>query len=363
MSVDLSFYKGKKVLVTGHTGFKGSWLCHWLVKLGAEVIGYSIDLPTTPGHFQTSGVQDIVKDIRGDLCDYEFLNSTIEEEQPDFIFHLAAQALVRLSYDEPRRTFEVNIMGTINVLEAARQVPSVKNVIVITSDKVYENHAWEWGYRENDRLGGKDPYAASKACADLATAVYQASAFQKHASPARDLAISTVRAGNVIGGGDWALDRLVPDAVRAIIAKEDIVIRSPRATRPWQHVLEALYGYLILGVCMSKSKGDFSGAWNFGPLDVEMVPVKQIVEVILERWNTGTTNLVIEEENTGKEAVVLRVDSSKAIQKLGWMPVLSVPQALDLSIDWYRAYYENNTDMAQVTSEQIDHYFFMANKD
>lgn len=350
------FYKGKRVLVTGHTGFKGSWLSVWLNSMGADVTGYSIGVPTEPSHFDVCGTERIVDDRRGDICDYHSVRKLIDQIQPEIIFHLAAQPLVRESYLEPRRTFEVNMMGTVNVLEGARNTSSVSTVIVITSDKCYENHNWEWGYREIDRLGGKDPYAASKACAELATIVYGEKKFQKSSPPHRKLGIASGRAGNVIGGGDWAKDRLVPDVVDALANSKNILIRNPDAVRPWQHVLEALSGYLLLAKMVTNDPELYASAWNFGPGEERLWPVIDVVHSMKDKWNGNKSNIVIEKDESIPEENVLRLDSSKAVHRLRWSQVWGVDKAINETCNWYRAYVEGERDLMSLTMMQIAEY-------
>ena len=305
-------YEGCRVLVTGHTGFKGSWLALWLRWLGAEVVGVALEPPTTPNHFEACGLADDVVDLRLDIRDYAALRQVFERHRPQVVFHLAAQPLVGAGYAEPRETFEVNVMGTVNVLEAARLCASVRSVVVVTSDKVYRNVGWEWGYRETDALGGHEPYGGSKAAAELVTEVYRQRGFQDNAAGARALSIASARAGNVIGGGDWAEGRIVPDFVRAVLAGRDLVLRNPDATRPWQHVLDCLAGYLQLGARMQAAPGSCEAAWNFGPTAGVPMPVGRLVGEMLALWPAPGTKLVVTPDPPGKEAHLLGVDSSRA---------------------------------------------------
>ena len=348
-------YRGRKVLVTGHTGFKGSWLCLWLQTLGAEVTGLSFDVPSDPSHFGAIGLASDMNDVRGDIRDFGALQAAFGQHRPEIVFHLAAQPLVRRAFLEPRETFEINVMGTVNVLEAARLCPAVRAVVVATSDKAYRNVGWDWPYRESDPLGGHEPYAGSKACAELVAEVYRQRGFQSHAVPASNIAIASARAGNVIGGGDWAQDRLVPDVVRAIKAGSDVTIRYPAAVRPWQHVLDCLAGYMQLAARLADEPGKFEEAWNFGPVDPEPLPVAALVSRMLERWPGHATRLVVDPGPPGKEAQMLRVDSSKAIRQLGWRPTWSTRAALEASIAWYRAD-QAGGDLRDISLRQIDEY-------
>ncbi len=351
-----NFYNGKKVLVTGHTGFKGSWLVLWLKKLGAEVIGYSTAPLTDPNHFDAAHLSEDIVSIEGDILDSVFMEQAFQQHNPDIVFHLAAQALVRESYKNPAYTFDVNVMGTVNVLEAARKTASVKTVIIVTSDKCYKNVGWEWGYRETDALGGFDAYSASKAAAEVVTAAYQDPKFQKSTSR-DDLTIASVRAGNAVGGGDWSADRLIPDIVRAIEAGEDVVIRNPNSTRPWQHVLEPLSGYLWLAYKMSLDSRLYASAWNFGPAGAEVYTVGDIVSRLLDRWQPPSTRLIVQQDQIGSEAFVLHVDSSKARQHLTWRSAWGVDETVDAIVHWYKSFSEEPSgDIAALTCKQIDEY-------
>jgi len=329
-------YRGKKVLVTGHTGFKGSWLSLWLIKLGAEVIGYSLDPPTKPSHFELLNL-DMVS-IIGDIRDRDNLNTTFKTYKPDIVFHLAAQPLVRYSYINPVETFETNVIGTINVFEACKNTESVRAIVNITSDKCYENKEWIWGYRENDPMGGHDPYSASKGCAELVTSSYRRSFFtpddygKKH-----NILLASVRSGNVIGGGDWGEDRLIPDVVKAISKNEKLYIRNPKATRPWQHVLEPLSGYLMLGQKLLEGRKDFADAWNFGPNEESHINVETVVKSMKERWDRFEYE--IDTESNPHEAKLLKLDCSKAHTLLCWKPVWDFEKSLDVTVRWYKEYY------------------------
>jgi len=348
------FYRGKTVLVTGDTGFKGSWLAVWLNHLGANVIGYALEPPSTPSNFAASCLDQRITHVHGDVRDFGHFEKAFQQHRPEVVFHLAAQAIVRLSYGKARYTFETNLMGTVNMLEAARRTDSVKAVVSITSDKCYKNVGWEWGYRETDPLGGYDAYSASKACAETAIAVYQNATFQRAANPPSDLAIASTRAGNVIGGGDWASDRIVPDTVRAIASDKDIVVRSPDATRPWQHVLEPLSAYLWLGVLLTKDRS-YCTSWNVGPSDTQVSTVKEVVTAILQKWPT-VSRLVVEPDGSQTEALLLRLDCSKAACHLKWRSTWMIDQTLDAVVSWYKRFYTSGEDMYAFTVHQIEDY-------
>ncbi|MDO9264989.1 MAG: CDP-glucose 4,6-dehydratase [Desulfosalsimonadaceae bacterium] len=330
-------YNGKKVLITGHTGFKGSWLAFWLQLMGADVCGYSLAPDTDPSH--SSLLNPDITFESSDVRNFQEMITCFQSFQPEIVFHLAAQSLVRRSYREPLYTFETNIMGTANVIEAARLTESVRAVVVVTSDKCYRNNEWEWGYRESDPMGGHDPYSASKGCAELVAAAYRDSFFAENSGTKNHPLIATVRAGNVIGGGDWAEDRLIPDAIRAASCKKTVKIRNPHATRPWQHVLEPLSGYLMVGQRLFEGGGAFAGAWNFGPSDEDSLRVYEVLERLKTHWSD--LDFILEpEENQPHEAGMLKLDSSRARRKLGWRPVWDCGQAIEQTIKWYRAFYE-----------------------
>ncbi len=332
-------YNGKKVLVTGHTGFKGSWLSLWLINLGAEVIGYSLEPPTSPSHFELLKL-DMVS-IIGDIRDRDKLNTTFNTYKPDIVFHLAAQPLVRYSYINPVETFETNIIGTINVFEACKNTETVKAIINITSDKCYENKEWVWGYRENDPMGGYDPYSASKGCAELVTSAYRMSFFNPNDyGKTHNILLASARSGNVIGGGDWREDRLIPDIVRAISKNENLRIRNPKATRPWQHVLEPLSGYLLLGQKLLEGRKEFADAWNFGPNKESHIEVETVVKYVKNIWNRFKYFIDDNSENF-HEAKLLKLDCSKANTLLQWSSVWNFERALEVTVRWYRNYLEN----------------------
>lgn len=344
----LEQYKGRKVLITGHTGFKGAWLSIWLEMIGAKVIGYSLDPIQENCIFNMSKIGTKIKDYRGDIRDREKLLKIFETEKPEIVFHLAAQALVLESYKNPVETFEINIQGTVNVLEAIRLTPSVKAAIMVTTDKCYENNEWIWGYRENDPMGGHDPYSASKGAAELVISGYRRSFFNNENKPA----IASARAGNVIGGGDWSDNRLVPDIIKAILDNKVIEIRNPSSTRPWQHVLEPLSGYLKLGVALLLNTHKFAEGWNFGPYSHEAHSVKQVVESIIGAakkgsWNDTSTN------SNKHEANLLMLDINKAIQKLDWKPTLSFKEGIYYTVDWYL---NANNNALEFTKQQIKNF-------
>lgn len=325
-------YKQKNVLVTGHTGFKGSWLILWLLRLGARVTGYSLEPPTQPNHFELHRLD--IRSVIGDIRDEDHLNRAFAEERPDIVFHLAAQPIVRASYADPVGTFTTNVMGTVNVLEAARRTPSVRAIVNVTSDKCYENVEKRTGYKEGDPLGGYDPYSASKGCAEIVTGCWRNSFFK----PA--VIVASARAGNVIGGGDWAADRLVPDIMRAAAAGETVRIRNPRAIRAWQHVLEPLSGYLFLGQRLLEGKAEFAEAWNFGPDAQGNVSVGHIVGEIQRLWPKVTFR-VDEDPTRSHEAQVLMLDATKAAGQLHWKPVWDTTRTVEKTVAWYRSYYES----------------------
>jgi len=350
-------YKDKRVLVTGHTGFKGSWLSIWLLELGAEVIGYSLAPPSDPNNFSACGLKDKMIHTDGDIRDSEKLMQVFSEYKPDFVFHMAAQALVRASYQNPKLTFDTNIGGTVNLLDAVRKTESVKVLINVTSDKCYENRDWTWGYRENDPLGGHDPYSASKGGAEIVFSAYQRSFFKKEAGE-REIGAASVRAGNVIGGGDWGTDRLIPDCIRALSSGKTIEIRNPKAVRPWQHVLEPLSGYLYLGAMLNQSSAAFSGAWNFGPSGLDHLTVGQIVEKIVGLWGSGAWKDISTTSDKLHEAHTLKLCCDKALAELNWRNTLDIEDCLKYLTEWYKVFYENgqSSDMYKICSAQIARY-------
>jgi CDP-glucose 4,6-dehydratase len=337
-------FRGMPVLVTGHTGFKGSWLSIWLKELGAEVIGYSVDVPTAPSNFEASRLGQRMVDVRGDVRDLDALCRVIEEHKPRAVFHLAAQPIVRLSYAEPKETFDVNVGGTINLLEAVRLTDSIKTVVCITSDKCYENREWLWGYREIDRLGGHDPYSASKAMAELAVASYRQSFFP--AETHDGVSLASVRAGNVIGGGDWAQDRLVVDCMRALMDGEPIPIRNPHSVRPWQLVLEPLSGYLWLAAKLVQEGGRYAEAWNFAPPESVSVRVGDLVQELIVLWGAGEwQDLSAGQAQAPHETSLLRLSWEKAANRLGWRAVYDWHEAAAETVSWFKVYHEHGADM------------------
>lgn len=342
-SVDIfqNFYKGKRVLVTGHTGFKGSWLSIWLHELGAEVIGVAQDPFTLLDNYVLSGIQDKITDIRGDIRDGAFLKEVFAKYQPEIVFHLAAQPLVRLSYDIPVETYEVNVMGSIHVMEAIRATQSVKVGVMITTDKCYENKEQLWGYRENEPMGGYDPYSSSKGAAEIAIASWRRSFFNPKDYAIHGKSIASVRAGNVIGGGDWALDRIIPDCIKALEANEAISIRSPKAIRPWQHVLEPLSGYMLLAQKMWDNPTAYCEGWNFGPRAESVANVWDIAQLVVNNYGTGSLKDLSNPADL-HEAKLLMLDIAKAKHLLGWEPKMNIEQTIALTVDWYKRYKREN---------------------
>jgi CDP-glucose 4,6-dehydratase len=341
MAESWSTLKGRSVLVTGHTGFKGSWLTLWLDSLGARVAGYALDPPTSPNNFEASGVADVLTDdVRGDIRDAEVVAKVIEQCAPDVVFHLAAQPIVRESLRSPRETFDVNVMGTATLLDAVLSSGRPCAVVVVTSDKCYRNDGQIWGFREIDPLGGHDPYSASKAGAELVVDSYRSSFFPVDRIVEHGVRLASVRAGNVIGGGDWAVDRIVPDAVRALSAGEDLVVRNPASTRPWQHVLEPLSGYLTLaGRLLGEPQGaEWAGAWNFGPLTSDEASVADLATTVVSAWGSGSW-VAAEAAGQDVEAKTLRLSIDKAVSRLGWVPQWGFGETVTRTVEWYRAYY------------------------
>jgi CDP-glucose 4,6-dehydratase len=354
LGMNPKFWKGKRILVTGHTGFKGGWLALWLQNLGANVIGYSLQPPTNPNLFEIANVGEGMKSLAGDVRDLEHLKLCIIENKPEIIIHMAAQSLVRLSYDNPVETYGTNVMGTVYVLEAVRYTDDVKVVIVVTSDKCYENKEWVWGYRENEPMGGYDPYSNSKGCAELVTAAYRSSYFNVEHYERHGVALASVRAGNVIGGGDWAKDRLIPDIMNAFMEKRPVMIRNPNAVRPWQYVLEPLNGYLTLAERLWEDGPKFAEGWNFGANEQDTRSVSWIADFLSRLWGSGA-HWKYDFSNHPHEANYLRLDCSKARARLNWSPKLSLKTALEWIVEWYQGYW-NNEDMRQVAENQINRY-------
>jgi CDP-glucose 4,6-dehydratase len=344
------FYRGRRVFITGHTGFKGSWLSLWLLGLGAQVAGYSLRPPTDPSLFDVLGLANAMRSIKGDIRDGDRLGGELRAFKPEVVFHLAAQPLVRRSYAKPVETYETNVLGTVQLLEAARSEPGIRSIVCVTSDKCYENRESLDGYREDDRLGGRDPYSSSKACAEIVVAAYRRSFF-----PAGSAVISTARAGNVLGGGDWAEDRLIPDCMRGLSAGREILVRNTSALRPWQYILEPLAGYLWLAASSEHDPGRFGDSWNFGPPDEAIVPVERIVALCVEAWGSGRVK-VAAIKNAVHEASLLKLDASKAGRWLGWRGIVPIETAVSWTVNWYRRYYRDHQGMREFSESQIDGY-------
>jgi len=353
LPADLGFWQNKRVLVTGHTGFKGGWLSLWLHQLGASVKGFALEPETNPSLFNVLDLEELIDSDIGDIRDLESLRRTINSFAPDVIFHLAAQPLVRHSYVAPLETFSINVIGTANVLECVREMASVRAVLCITSDKCYENREWHWAYRESEHLGGHDPYSASKACSELVAQSYRRSYFEL-ADSACTCAIATARAGNVIGGGDWSKDRLLPDIVRHFSDSRTLKIRNPAAIRPWQHVFEALHGYLLLGQRLIEEGAAYAQPWNFGPDERSARPVEWVTRHMAERWGRGA-QWIVETGGHPHEACYLKLDSSKARDRLGWCPVWSLEQAIEDLTDWHRAQLAGEP-MRSWSLQRLNHY-------
>ena len=350
----MKFWKAKRVLLTGHTGFKGSWLALWLQALGAETIGYSLPPPTEPSLFELAQVSSGMTSVMGDVRDFELLKRVIGEKNPEIVIHMAAQSVVRYSYDSPIETYSTNVMGTVNLLEAIRQLQLPCVVVNVTSDKCYENKNWEWGYRENEQLGGHDPYSNSKACSELVTAAFRESYFHNHGSAQPRVLLASSRAGNVIGGGDWTEDQLVPDIMRAFIKGQPVRIRNPHAVRPWQFVLEPLRGYLMLAEHLWNHGSEFAEGWNFGPHEEDAQPVSWIVQNISALWGESA-RWEADQGIHPHEAQILKLDSSKARSKLGWVPKLHLSPALEWVVEWYKSYCMSK-NLLDVTRAQITRY-------
>ncbi len=350
------FWKGKKVLITGHTGFKGSWLSLWLQKKGADLTGYSLSPPTEPNLFDILNLGSGMVSVLGNVCDIDHLKAVFKKTQPQIVIHMAAQSLVRYSYKNPVETFTTNVMGTVNILEAARSTESVKVALIITSDKCYKNREWVWGYRENDPMGGHDPYSSSKGCAELVTSAYRNSYFSQKNSEKENIAVASARAGNVIGGGDWGDDRLIPDIIKAVMDNQSVKIRNPEAVRPWQHVLDPLNGYLCLIEKLYENGSKHSSGWNFGPDIKGAKSVFWITSQISRIWD-DKVNWVKDfgENKNPHEANYLKLDCSKANSILGWKSKLDILQSLKMVVEWYK-HYINHCDMREFTESQIDKF-------
>ena len=353
--VNPSFWRGKKVFLTGHTGFKGGWLTLWLASMGAKVTGYALAPNTTPNFFEVANVKnDLVRSDIADIRDLEKLQKAMAAAQPEIVIHMAAQPLVRYAYSNPVETYATNVMGTVNVLESIRALNCVRAVVIVTTDKCYENQEWAWGYRENEPMGGHDPYSNSKGCAELVTAAYRESYFSPAEYSKHRVAIASARAGNVIGGGDWSIDRLVPDAIKAFEVKEVLMIRNPLATRPWQHVLEPLSGYLVLAQALYSDGTKFDGGWNFGPRDEDARPVQEVINLLIDNWQGGASWQQDTKEQP-HEAHSLRLDCAKARQYLGWKPKWDLEYAISRITQWQQGF-NQRADMKALSLEQIRVY-------
>ncbi|GFE58130.1 CDP-glucose 4,6-dehydratase [Geobacter sp. AOG1] len=352
--MESTFWKGKRVFLTGHTGFKGSWLVLWLNALGAKVTGYALVPPTDPSLFELCRLDELVHSLVADIRDGDTLSRAMADADPEIVIHMAAQPLVRDSYKIPVETYATNVMGTVNLLESVRNCNSVKAVVNVTTDKCYENREWVWGYRENEAMGGHDPYSSSKACSELVTAAYRSSYFNPKSYEDHGVALATARAGNVIGGGDWATDRLIPDCLRALLMGNKISIRNPHAIRPWQHVLEPLSGYMLLAQKLYEEGPRFATGWNFGPDDNDAKPVEWIVRRMCADWGERASYEIDKGEHP-HEAHYLKLDCSKVKAELGWHPRWNLNKAIDSSIEWARAF-QQNRDMRDVCFQQIEEY-------
>ena len=343
------FWNGKRVLLTGHTGFKGSWLSLWLQSMGAQLQGLALDPPTTPSLFVEANIEDGMASSIGDIRDYQFVEKIVSGFKPEVVIHMAAQPLVRYSYKNPIETYATNVMGTVHLLEAIRQAGSVKAVVNVTTDKCYENKEWVWGYREDEPMGGFDPYSSSKGCSELVTSAYRSSYF--HDS---NIALASARAGNVIGGGDWAEDRLVPDILRAFDARQSVTIRNPNSIRPWQHVLEPLSGYLVLAERLWDEPKSFSEAWNFGPRDEDAKSVGWIVNALVQKWG-ASASWSVDHSEAAHEANYLKLDISKARHRMNWLPKWSLDEALTKIVEWH-INFRNGSDIRDICLQQIKEY-------
>jgi len=352
--IDNSFWRDKRVFLTGHTGFKGSWLCLWLSSLGATVTGYALEPPTDPSLYELAGVGKLVSSVIADVRDLERLKAEMAAFAPEIVIHMAAQPLVRDSYKVPVETYAINVMGTVHLLEAVRACPGVRAVVNVTTDKCYENREWVWGYRENEPMGGFDPYSNSKGCSELVTSSYRSSFFNPQRYSEHGVALASARAGNVIGGGDWAADRLIPDIIRSLLAGEAVRIRNPHAIRPWQHVLEPLSGYLTLAQKLYEEGAGYAEGWNFGPADSDAWPVERIVQRMCRQWGTEARYEIDRGEHP-HEAHYLKLDCSKARSCLDWSPRWNLEKALDTIIAWTESYRAGD-NLQQVCLEQIAEY-------
>jgi CDP-glucose 4,6-dehydratase len=347
--VDEQFWKNKRVYLTGHTGFKGSWLSLWLNSMGAEVKGYALEPETEPNLFDVANISEKIQSEIGDIRDLAQLQASMLEFNPDILIHMAAQPLVRLSYKEPIETYEINVMGTVKVLEAARSCPNIKSIVSVTTDKCYENKEWVWGYREDEAMGGHDPYSSSKGCAELVTSAYRRSFMQE-----KGIGLASARAGNVIGGGDWSDDRLIPDILNAFENKQAVIIRNPKSTRPWQHVLEPLSGYLVLAQKLYEAPQNYAEGWNFGPKDEDAKPVDWILDKMVEKWQ-GDAGWQLDGNAHPHEAGFLKLDISKAKSRLDWQPTWHLEETLERIIQWHQSWL-NKEDMQNICLNEINEY-------
>ena len=354
MRLDRSFWKDRRVFLTGHTGFKGSWLSLWLSTLGAKVVGYALDPPTSPSLYEQADVASVLHSIIGDIRDLPRLSAAIAEFEPEVVLHLAAQSVVRTGYENPVDTYASNVMGTVHVLEAVRTLKRKCVVVNVTSDKCYENREWVWGYRETDRMGGHDPYSNSKGCAELVTSAFRDSYFPPESLHEHGVALASARAGNAIGGGDWTAYQLIPDLMRAFMAGQPCLIRNPLSYRPWQFVLEPLRGYLLIAERLAEDGASFASGWNFGPLEGDAKPVSWIADTLRSKWGKGAS-WVQDSTVSAKEAQALKLDASRAATCLDWHPVLRIEQTLSWIVEWYQAY-ESGGDLRTTTIEQIQRY-------
>ena len=352
--LDRTFWRGRKVFLTGHTGFKGGWLSLWLDMLGADVVGYALEPPTQPNLFEQALVGETMRSICGDIRDFERLKCELAESRPDVVLHMAAQSVVRRGYDDPIETYSVNVMGTVNLLEAVRQLRRPCVVVNVTSDKCYSNREWVWGYREEEAMGGRDPYSNSKGCAELVSHAYRELYFHPDLLAGHGVALASARAGNAIGGGDWTSNQLIPDLMRAFLENEACLIRSPSAIRPWQFVLEPLFGYLMLAERLAADAEHASGGWNFGPAEEDAKPVAWLADRLTQAWGQGGS-WIRDTAAHLPEAHFLKLDTSKAKTYLGWRPHLPLPLALDWIVEWYRAY-QAGADLRELTTTQIQRY-------
>lgn len=352
--VTADFWRGKRVFLTGHTGFKGSWLSLWLHSLGAQITGYALEPPTNPSLYELARVDELVTSVIADVRDLPRLQAAMANAAPEIVMHMAAQPLVRDSYKIPVETYAINVMGTLHLLEAVRACSSVRAVVNVTTDKVYENREWPWGYRENEPFGGYDPYSNSKGCSELVTAAYRSSYFNPRDYDRHGVAVASARAGNVIGGGDWANDRLIPDIIRAILAGAPVPIRNPHAIRPWQHVLEPLSGYLLLAQKLYEDGARYAEGWNFGPDEVDAQPVEWLVKRLCAKWGAGAAYLIDAGEHP-HEAHYLKLDCSKAHAELGWWPRWGLEMALDSIVAWTKVF-QSKGDLRTISLQQINAY-------